>query len=145
MATGKSRSDSDLWLIGTCTPHIVGEGKDGTLQFSHYKKQLPTNKDVLKHLFHLKKTNSESRNISLKTHSEIVISDVLNLWELAKIPTVTKNNARVKLENLFNSLRKLEEEKNMTHKKVVDNRAKFEAQLDKLFDIISGKWEQDIL
>ena len=66
MTKAKSRSDNVKWLTGDCAPDILGEGEGDDLMMSHYKQsQLPTNRNVLKHVFHLKKAGRHAEQASL--------------------------------------------------------------------------------
>ena len=138
-----SRSDLEIWLVGSCSPQIIGE-MDGKVQFSHYNNQLPTRRDVLKHLFH-KKKEEQNLKIPLKMHCAAVIDEVMIRWEKAKIPTITKNNATMKLEKLFQLWKELEKNKKKSHSKAAKDREVFIKSLDDLFDIVSSRWEKDIL
>ena len=82
------RKTTHKWLLGDCAPDIVGEETGGGgLIFSHYKMQLPTLGQVMRHLFHLK-SDSRYRNKANNVVAKIVASDVLGLWDMAKIPTM---------------------------------------------------------
>ena len=96
------RSDLVIWLIGSCEPHqIVGE-ETGTSSHpipitSHYNNQLPTNHEVLKHLFYLKKISMKGLQLSAVTKK--VLTEVFNIWEKAMIPTMNQLNANKNLRS----------------------------------------------
>ena len=73
-----------------------------------------------------------------------VIEEVLEIWDKAKIPTMTKINANLKLVKLFNKWRNLEKSKKKNNKQELENRDNFILNLDTLFDIVSSKWEKEI-
>ena len=141
------KSDLVIWLIGSCEPHqIVGE-ETGTSSHpipitSHYNNQLPTNHEVLKHLFYLKKTTMKGLQLSAVTKK--VLTEVFNIWEKATIPTMNQLNANKKLEKLFNRWIWLLKSKKKENEKDKQNRKDFVDVLPKLFDVASPDWESDI-
>ena len=47
------RSDYSVWLLGDC--YTEDSDDYGVLKYFHYNKQLPSNRQVLKHIYFLKK------------------------------------------------------------------------------------------
>ena len=142
MAEGISRrKDSHKWLVGDCSPDIVGQG-DGGLVFSHYKSQLPTNKQVLRHFFNLRMGSMSKDPVT--NSADVVVEKVFSIWESAKVPTVTRYWAKKKLLSLYEKWRKLEKEKGKSHVKSLQNREEFISKLESLFDIVKEDWEREI-
>ena len=73
-----------------------------------------------------------------------MVCEVMGPRDKAKIPTMTKTNARVKLEGLFNKWKKLEMRKKKFNKQDELNKVNFTQDLDVLFDIVSSTWEKEI-
>src|ERR1043165_4403770 len=83
----QTRSQNHVWLIGQ---------QIDNLHLDIYK-QLPTNGEVLRRLFHDLKT----RKLNLSESSSNVITEVFNLWQAANIPTILKQHAVAKLQRLY--------------------------------------------
>ena len=125
----ESRKKTHKWLLGDCSPDIVGEeAGGGDLILSHYKMQLPTLEQVLRHLIHIK-SDSKYKNKANPFVAMIVASEVLKLWDMAKIPTMgaqwVENRVVPKLDR-YNSLVK---DKFKQHPKAVKNREDFTISL----------------
>ena len=134
------KSDLIVWLVGSVEPlQIVGEetgpGGHPIPILSHYKRQLPTNHEALKHLFHLKKIDMKGQKLS--AISEKVVTDIFAIWNMAKIPTITKINAKIKLEKMYNKWLWLQKSEKKETEKEKQNRAEFTNCFPKLFDITS--------
>ena len=105
MAKPKSRSEVVKWLVGDVAPDIVGENEDGVLLFSHYKSQLPSHRDVLKHVFHLKQEGM--KNAPIVDIADEVVLEVQVVWDKAKIPTIGRHFIKKRVINLFNKWRSI--------------------------------------
>ena len=93
-------------------------------------------------MFYLKKEDMKGK--ALPVIAGKVIAEVLEIWDKAKIPTMTKINDNLKLVKLFNKWRNLEKSKKKNNKQELENRDNFILNLDTLFDIVSSKWEKEI-
>ena len=141
----KTRKKLDIWLLGTLkNPDIVGDLTEGeNLDYIYYNRQLPTVRQVLSHLFHLK--SEEMKGMPLRQVSDRVVNQVLKIWDEAKIPTIWKLNVVLKLEKLFNDWRTLQKKKSSVKSKDQQNRDVFVKNLDILFDISPQDYKEKIL
>ena len=88
------KSDFNVWLVGSCQPENVRED-------SHYKDQFPTKGQVLRHLFFLKKTTLKGRPLQYVVAE--VCGKVMDIWYLAKIPSLGEKQVKRNLEKMFNN------------------------------------------
>ena len=137
-----SRSDGFKWLIGDCTPDIVGE-ENGTLVYSHYNKQLPTNRQILKQYCFLR-MDKDNKITPLTDLLDIVLKDVFEIWDKAKIPIQTKFWCKSKISELLSNWENLKKLKNRNTVKEEDKRKLFVENLDRLFDIVQPDWEAQV-
>ena len=70
----KTRKKLDIWLLGTLkNPDLVGNLTEGeNLDYIYYNRQLPTVRQVLSHLFHLK--SEEMEGMPLRQVSDRVVN-----------------------------------------------------------------------
>ena len=129
------KSDFNVWLVGSCQPENVRED-------SHYKDQLPTKGQVLRHLFFLKKTTLKGR--PLQDVVAEVCGKVMDIWYLAKIPSLGEKQVKRNLEKMFNNWRLLQKNMKKVTEKEVKNRGDFSDQMDCIFDIACPDWEKRI-
>ena len=113
------KSDFNVWLVGSCQPENVRED-------SHYKDQLPTKGQVLRHLFFLKKTTLKGR--PLQDVVAEVCGKVMDIWYLAKIPSLGEKQVKRNLEKMFNNWRLLQKNMKKVTEKEVKNRGDFSDQ-----------------
>ena len=147
-AKRKTRITQEIWLLGSFQPDIVGEFKNEetgeiNLVTSFYKKQLPSKKQVLQHLFYLK--SEEMKGKPLKDITDRVLEEIIMIWDQAKIPTLAIKNSVKKLENLFHEWRELQKNKSRNTPSAIQKRDEFIEKLPQLFDISAENWEKMIL
>ena len=80
----------------------------------------------------------------LSAISKKVMTDIFAIWNMAKIPTITKINAKIKLEKMYNKWLWLQKSEKKETEKEKQNRAEFTNCFPKLFDITSPTWETEI-
>ena len=141
------KSDFSVWLIGNCQPEIVGQedavgAQHPKMILSHYNNQLPTNSQALKHLLYKKKTDMKGQPLSAVAQQ--VVLQIINIWDMAKIPSMTVQNAKKKLEKLFNKWIWLQKSEKKQGDKDIQNRKEFSDNLGILFDIACPAWENKI-
>ena len=141
------KSDFSVWLIGNCQPEIVGQedavgAQHPKMITSHYNNQLPTNSQALKHLFYKKKADMKGQPLSAVAQQ--VVLQIINIWDMAKIPSMTVQNAKKKLEKLFNKWIWLQKSEKKQGDKDIQNRKEFSDNLGILFDIACPAWENKI-
>ena len=74
MTNLRTRSKTNLWLIGATSKNILGAG-------------LPTNEAVLKYFFFHK-----DKGFTIKDRAKDTVQKVLSFWGKAKIPTQRKDS-----------------------------------------------------
>ena len=72
------------------------------------------------------------------------VAQIINIWDMAKIPSMTVQNAKKKLEKLFNKWIWLQKREKQHTDKDVQNRKEFNDSLGILFDIACPSWEKKI-
>lgn len=90
--------------------------------------KLPTNKQVLKLLFHYTRETKKSLAESFR----LVMNEVLKFWSKAGIPVQYNTRCVTKLEKLYNKYRSAQKNSNAEFEQ------EFSDYLDELFDIAHG-------
>lgn len=111
----------------------------GELSDSISGHKLPTNKQVLKLLFHY----TRERKKTLAESLQLVINEVSKFWNRAGIPVQYSSRCTAKLEKLYNNYRNVQKHPN------AEFGQEFSEYVDKLFDIAHGdvqnKVDSDVL
>ena len=118
MATAGTRSKSTVYLLDHTEPALSGS-------------KLPTSLMVLRVFLHKHK----EEKLPIKQATSETLSDVMEYWEKARIPTKHKQDCHKKLEKLFDEWRKLKKNKGRRTKTQIDNEKDFLAKMNQLFDI----------
>ena len=139
------KSDFSVWLVGNCQPEIVGQedaavGQHPKICLSHYNNQLPTNIQVLKHLFYKKKTDMKGQPLSAVAQQ--VVLQIINIWDMAMIPSITVQNAKKKLEKLFNKWIWLQKREKQHTDKDVQNRKSSLSVLASFLTLHAHHWRR---
>ena len=126
-----TRSATDVFLVGKASDRIAGS-------------QLPTVRQMFRYFLHLQ-NDAKIHKIKIINEEIVyqVIDDVLVFWQMARIKTITRQNAATKFMKIVATHRNLSR-----HKARVEDpnglRKKFEDELDKLFDIGSNDAVEEI-
>ena len=95
------RNDTDVYLVGNYAPQIVGS-------------KLPSNRDVLKTFYF----NMREVKLTIRESAKLVIREVFEIWNKARIPTRDEQQCVKKLETLYEKLRNFQKsERRMTGNK----------------------------
>ena len=116
-----TRKQSEIWLIGQMSDSLSNT-------------KLPSKKEVMALFYHYKKVHKQT--VREACHS--AASDVLEVWEKARIPTRRNKHVIDKIEDLFKDYEKLRKNKENKAKRSETLKTKEEtwrAGLEDLFDI----------
>jgi hypothetical protein len=113
----KIRKETEIWLLGQTIDTIRGV-------------KLPSNGDVLRRMFFLTEKKINIKEASITIHSELV-----DIWDKAKIPTRDKQHILTKIKCKYEQYRSLQKSKTKKTEKQKSNEARFQDSLDDLFDI----------
>ena len=116
-ACKRLRKDSERFLVGHPRQSIRGS-------------QLPTARQVLQFLFHVKESGHCERK---REAYKITVKNVLPFWKMARIKTMRQRNCCRKLESLFTEWQNLQKSANRADQN--DKRTLFAEKLDRLWDI----------
>lgn len=119
VTTHTTRSTSYVYLIGQPSSSISGS-------------QLPTSRQVFQYFLHLRneRPNDDNRSLAYDT-----MDVVLPFWSMARIKTLTRQNAVNHFMILHQKYRNIVKNKGRDNKTEEEKRANFLKDLDKLFDI----------
>ena len=127
-----TRASTKVFLVGRPTERIMGS-------------QLPTGRQAFQYFLHLKKNLKNQKNpILIRELSYEVIDEITIFWNMARIKTMKRQSAMLKLENLIETHRTLSKSKNRKEDPH-GARKKFELTLDSLFDIGAQDAVQEIM
>ena len=94
--------------------------------------KFPSNKQALGRILHIKMYN---RNITNREASRLVVGEIEQFWEKARIPTKYEHNSIDKLEALYQSYRGLKRHRDRRTATTKSNEDLFCDKFDDLFDI----------
>ena len=146
-----SRSSHSHWLVGSSTSVLKedfvssyqhGDSLAGEKPFSG-KLMLPTNLQTLKLHFFLK--DEAGRKNSTVTPGEITskVTEVIkHYWSLAGYETLS--SPKNKITKLLQDYQYQHKKRNMSNKKSLEDRKKFEEDLNKLLDIAHPDLEKNL-
>lgn len=114
-----SRQRDKLFLIGYMSHQITGS-------------KLPSNCQVLRSLFY----NMRQVKLNKREAARLTIKEVLVFWEKAKIPTREIKHCVLKLEELYDKLRKLQKNSSRSASATQNQKQEdFKLTFDDLFDV----------
>jgi hypothetical protein len=124
-----TRQMMTVWLVGH---------QSSTLTKANGVNTLPISGHVLRRLYHELKTNKQL----LPSACSIVADEVVQLWEMAHIPTTQKTNVVSKLKSLYNCHIKVGKNKTRRMKRQEELEEEFSIDLNKLFDVAHNNSEK---
>lgn len=116
--TRRTRSQTQHFLVGPSQEAIAGS-------------KLPTLRQVMQYVLHLRE--SSARNVTVKLHIQNAVDEVMALWLLAGIKTITKVNAIKRFETVWKKWLLLKKTAGQRYE--ARNQRAFELELSKLWDI----------
>ena len=140
----------DHWLIGLSTSALSYEfitsykhGDDVEVGPFSGRLMLPTKLQVLKlHLFLRDEAGKKNQNVSKGEITAKVVKVLKYYWNLAGYETLA--TPKHKVEKLVEAYQDQLKKRNMTNKKSVEERKKFEEDLNKLLDIAHPNLEKTL-
>lgn len=111
-------SDSDVFLVGKCKEHILGS-------------KLPSKRQVLQMLYYHIRINK----LQINKSARLVIDEVLQFWNRARLPTLSEDNCFNKLKKLYNDLRNVQKNSKSKYETCQQKVNDFKADLEMLFDV----------
>lgn len=115
----KTRSECQIWLIGTVNERMVNRGK------------LPSLRETLSVLFYHHKEQKNTLTESART----TVLEVLSFWQKAAIPTARSYDIEKRLLRVHAEWQCLKKAKNRRTLKQISNEAQFSSKLEQLFDV----------
>ena len=119
----KTRSKSEYFLIGRSLDRLTGS-------------QLPTKRQVLQYFLHLKDLKKSSQQqVFNNVAAYDTIDGTFSFWAMARIKTISHNNAEEKLIKLWKKYRNICKRTNSTPEKLSSRQSDFHNELNELFDV----------
>lgn len=115
----KTRSKSQIWLIGPVNERIVQQSK------------LPSLRETLSVFFY----NHKECKKTLKESARITVAEVLGFWQKAGIPTARSYDAELRLLKVHTEWQCLKKAINRRTEKQISNEEQFNLKLNEIFDI----------
>ena len=92
-----TRSKHHVWLIGDPLENIIGA-------------KLPSGRDVMRNLVHYHRV----KNVNIQDAANRVYTQIIPIWEKARIPTKAKQDVIIKIKDLYNERQLLNKHRQRT-------------------------------
>ena len=113
-----TRSKQHVWLIGDPLENILGT-------------KLPSGRDVMRNLVHYHRV----KNVNIQDAANRVYTQIIPMWEKARIPAKAKQDVIIKIKDLYNERQLLNKHRQRTTPANLRNQVEYTRRMYALFDI----------